>query len=549
MLYFQHAEYLFVLLALPVILIAFMYVLRWKKRTAEKIGDPQLVQMQTPEYSPLRFRMKNLLVILAFVLCAFAVAGLVTPDETQRITRKGTDLMIALDVSKSMLATDIKPNRLERAKQLITKVVEQMPDEKVGLVVFAGRAYLQMPLTVDHSAAKMFISAVNTNDVPVQGTVISNALTMSVAAFNPQDKSYKSILLISDGEDHDRGASAVARDLAKQGVMVNTIGIGSPSGAPIPDEITGQYKIDKNGNTVISKLNEQALKSISDATGGIYQLYNDPDIIVKNLRNQLSGIETTTLTSDSSYLSFKQYFWYFLLAAFVLLCIEMVLSEKRRHVLRPVLLVFLLLGGLTKAGAQSANQEIHEGNQYFNQQDYGQAEARYQSALDKSPENSIASFNLGNAQFRKNDLEGAIRSYDRSIEHTQDNSVKQKAFYNKGVAYQTADKLPECIIAYKNALLLDPADEAARQNLQRALKRQEEQQQQNQSGNNQNKDNKKDQNQQQKQQQSERQPAPSAISKKDAEEKLKALADKEKDLQNRLQKMKGASSAQPEKDW
>lgn len=552
MLHFQYLEYLLVLLALPIIIISFTYVVRWKKKTAKKIGDPELVKSLTAEYSPKKFRIKYLLIIAAFILCAFAVAGLVLPDSTQRISRNGTDLIIALDVSKSMLANDIQPNRLERAKQLITKVIDKMPDERIGLIIFAGRAYLQMPLTIDHSAAKMYVTATSTNDVPTQGTVISQALRMSLAAFNPQDKSYKSVLLISDGEDHDQDAVKAAKELAKQGIMVNTVGIGSPMGAPIPDEITGQYKTDKEGKTVISKLNEQELENIANATHGIYQLYTDPDVIVKNLKNQLSGIEKGDRLSDSSYLSLKQYYWYFLVAAFILLFFEMMMSEKRKRTVKTAMMIVLLVGAGMQTTAQSVKESIRQGNQSYNEGKYDQAEKDYRTALEQSDKNDIANFNLGNALFRQNDLEGAAKSFDLAIQNTNNNSIKQQAYYNKGVSYQKAEKLPECILSYKNALLLNPNDEAARQNLQRALKKQKEQQQQqnkDKKDQDKNKDKKKQNQDQQKQDKDQPKQQQSKLTKKEAEEKLKALADKEKELQDKLHKVKGTSSDNPEKDW
>lgn len=549
MLHFQYPEYLLSLAAVALMILCYLYVVRWKKKTAQKIGDPDLVKDLTSEYSPKRFRIKHVLIVAAFTLCGFAVAGLIIPDKTQRITRNGTDLMIALDVSKSMLATDIKPDRLERAKQLITKIIDQMPDERIGLVIFAGRAYLQMPLTIDHKAAKMYVSSVSTNDVPTQGTVISSALQMSLAAFNPEDKSYKSVLLISDGEDHDKDAEKVAKDLAKQGIMVNTIGIGSPMGAPIPDEMTGQYKTDKEGNTVISRLNEQELQKIAAATHGIYQLYNDPDRIAGNLKSQLAQIETGSMLSDSSYLSLKQYYLYFLIVAFLLLIAEMLTAETRRKFVKPALLIAGLLTAGSTLHAQVANETVREGNQFFKDGQYERAASKYENAIEKSPDNDIAAYNLGNARYRGNDLQKAVNAYDRAIEKTNNNTLKQNAFYNKGVAYQAADKLPECILAYKNALLLDPTDEAARQNLQRALKKQEEQNKHNQKQDKKNKDQKQDQKKKQDQDQKQPKPTPSALSKKDAEEKLKALADKERELQDRLHKMKGASSEPQEKDW
>src|SRR5665213_264124 len=305
MLHFQYIEYFIALAAVPLMIFFYFQLLKWKKKTRKKIGDASLVNELTSDYSPKKFLTKFIFFIAAFTLCVIAVAGLVTPDGNQKINRKGTDLMIALDVSKSMLAQDIQPSRLERAKQLISTLINNSPDDRVGLVIFAGRAYLQMPLTIDHEAAKMYLSAASPDDVPTQGTVISDALRMSEASFDPNDKTFKSVLLISDGEDHDDNAIKAAKDLAKEGIMVNTIGIGSPQGAPILDPTTGQYKKDDKGETVISKLNEKEMSEIAKAGNGIYQLYTNTDAVASNIKHQLANIGKETSTSDSSYISFK----------------------------------------------------------------------------------------------------------------------------------------------------------------------------------------------------------------------------------------------------
>ena len=241
--------------------------------------------------------------------------GLVKPDGTQKINRKGIDIMIALDVSKSMLAQDIKPSRLERARQVISKIIDNSPDDKIGIVIFAGRAYLQMPLTVDHEAANMYLASSSPDDVPTQGTVISQALKMCYAAFNPKEKTYKSILLVSDGEDHDDDALKTAKELGKDGILINTVGIGSAQGAPIMDPETNAYKTDDKGNTVISKLNEEELSKIAQNGHGLYQLYTNTNEVAANIKNTLSGIAKEATLSDTSYESFRQYFQYFLLAA------------------------------------------------------------------------------------------------------------------------------------------------------------------------------------------------------------------------------------------
>ena len=329
MFYFRHIEFLIVLAALPVMGLLFYLLVKWKKKAIKKMGDPVLVKELIKNFSARFFATKFILMLLAFALCSFAVADLVKPSGSEKINRKGIDVMIALDVSNSMLAEDIKPNRLERAKQLVSKIIDKLKDDKVGIVVFAGRAYLQMPLTTDHSAAKMYLSAASTDNVPTQGTVISQALKMSYAAFNKKEKKYRTIIVISDGEDHDEEAIKVTKQLAEEGVMVNTIGIGSPQGAPIMDAETNENKKDENGNIVITKLNEEALRSIAQNGNGMYQLFTSADVVSDNIQKQLSGIGQSSFSDNSSTI-YKNYFWYFLLAAFVILLIENFISERKR---------------------------------------------------------------------------------------------------------------------------------------------------------------------------------------------------------------------------
>ena len=544
MIHFQYIEYLIALAALPLMALFYILAVNWKKKTAKKIGDPALVKELTAQYSSKKFVLKFSLFIIAFTLCAFAVAGLIEPDGTQKINRSGTDIIIALDVSKSMLAKDIKPNRLERAKQVISKIIENSPDDRIGLVLFAGRAYLQMPLTFDHAAAKMYLAAASPDDVPTQGTVISQALKMSFATFNPREKTYKSVLLISDGEDHDDEALEVTKQLSEQGIMVNTIGIGSPLGAPIMDEETGQYKTDINGQTIISKLNEEELGNIAKMGNGIYQLYSNTDDVAKKFKQELAGIGQETILSDSYFASFKQYYQYFLALAFIFLLLEFFIPEKRKLKVNGVIIIIFSMMTSAPAFSQNTKEAMIKGNKAYKENKLDEAEKQYREVLKKSNENVTASYNLGNVLYRKNNSEEAAKAYDNAIQNTDNNTLKQKAFYNKGVAYQKSKKLPECIIAYKNALILNPNDEDARQNLQRALK----EQQQNQQNQKDHKDQKKQQNKDP-QKNEDPKPQPSRISRQDAEEKLKSLLEKEKALQNKLHKIKDAAPNSPEKDW
>ncbi len=252
------------------------------------------------------------------------------PGGPEGMNRKGIDVVLAMDVSKSMLARDIAPSRLERSKQLISKLMNEMPNNRIGLVLFAGKAYLQMPLTTDHGAARMFVSAAGPEAVPQQGTVISEAIRRSANAFNETERRFKAVVLISDGEDHDPEAVNTATELAEHGLMINTVGVGSPDGSYLPDPATGQNKVDPaTGSAVISKLNEDILKQVASGTNGIYIRLQDTDDAVRKLNEQLSQIESRAFT-DISLINFKAYYWWFAGAMLILLLAEFFLPDKKR---------------------------------------------------------------------------------------------------------------------------------------------------------------------------------------------------------------------------
>jgi len=326
---FQYTEFLWLFSALAIFICLFLFLLRWKKKTIKKIGDTNLVKQLIKNFSSRLFTTKFILFSLAFALGVVAVANLRKPGAADNIARKGIDVVIALDVSRSMLATDITPNRLERAKQMILRLMDQMPNDRIGLVLFAGKAYLQMPLTVDHGAAAIFVSSSNPDAIPTQGTVFSEALQMSARAFNTKEGRFKSVVLISDGEDHDEETMQTAADLEQQGVMVCTVGIGSPEGAQIPDSATNDFKRDAMGNIVISKLNEAILQQIAQKTNGIYVHFENGDQTVDALMKQLSQVERKTFV-DVSLLNYKTYYMWFTMAMFLLLILEFILPERKR---------------------------------------------------------------------------------------------------------------------------------------------------------------------------------------------------------------------------
>lgn len=326
---FQYNEFLLILAVLGVFAVLFLLLVRWKKRAVKKIGDANLVKQLVKNFSPGLFTTKFVLFSLAFATGVVAVANLRKPGSADNIARKGIDVVIALDVSRSMLATDLQPSRLDRAKQMILKLMSQMPDDRIALVLFAGKAYMQMPLTVDHGAAAIFVSSATPDAIPAQGTVISDALEMSAKAFNSKEGRFKSVVLISDGEDHDQETLKTADELAQQGVMVCTVGIGSPEGAQIPDSASGGYKLDAMGNIIVSKLNESELKQIAEKTNGVYVHFESIEQSVNDLMSQLSQVEKKTFT-DVSLLNYKTYYMWFAGIMFLLLIFEFILPERKR---------------------------------------------------------------------------------------------------------------------------------------------------------------------------------------------------------------------------
>lgn len=329
MLRFQNKEWIWLWLGLIVLWLLFAGYSYWKRRVKKRIGDEKLVNILMQNYSARRSVLKYVLLCLAFALGVLAAINPVKIGSGDAVKRNGIDIVIALDVSKSMLATDLAPDRLGRAKQFINRMIDEMPDDRFALILFAGRAYLQMPLTTDHGAAKMYVSSTSTNAVPQQGTIISDALEVSTRVFSSTEKRYKTIILITDGEDHDENAIRKAKQLAEQGVMIISVGIGSVQGSVIPDPVSGGNKKDEAGNIIISKLNEKLLKSVAARTNGIYINLQTSEEAIKKVKSQLAQIERKALM-DINQMGFRSYFMWFVAAMFILLLAENFIAEVKK---------------------------------------------------------------------------------------------------------------------------------------------------------------------------------------------------------------------------
>ncbi len=303
MLSFEHKEFLLGLLALLPLIIIFILVLKWKQKVKKALGDEYLINQLTKNYSARLYTIKFIIVAVALILCILATANLRKPLSGGKEPTAGIDVMIALDVSKSMLSSDIKPSRLERAKQLVSILIDKLENNRLALIIFAGRAYLQMP-------AKMFLSNASTDAVPMQGTNISEALQLCDNSLNTKEKKHKAVVLITDGEDHDPDADKTARELSDNGVVVYTIGIGTAEGSPIIEPGAGSFKTDMNGRTVISKLNEAELKIIALRTDGSYYHMENALSTANTVADALNNMEKKFIAGggEKEYLSLSPFF-------------------------------------------------------------------------------------------------------------------------------------------------------------------------------------------------------------------------------------------------
>lgn len=330
MIRFEDINYLYAWILIPLFFVLFWVMILRRRRNIRQLGDEKLIQSLMPNRSNFKLWVKFILLSLAYF---FLILGLANPQigsKLEEVERKGVDLVIALDVSRSMLAEDIKPNRLERAKRAISQLIDKLQGDRIGIVVFAGKAYMQLPITSDYSAAKLFLSNIDTEIVPTQGTSIGEAIDLSMTAFN-DDKHEKAIIIITDGENHEDDPVAAAAKSAEEGIKVYTIGIGLPEGAPIPEFSNGQqmgYKKDLAGKTVITKLDELTLQKIASAGEGIYVRANNTSAGLNEVFEEINKMEKQRYESKM-FSDYEDRFQYFIALALFLLLLELLIFEKK----------------------------------------------------------------------------------------------------------------------------------------------------------------------------------------------------------------------------
>ena len=327
---FANPEYFYLFLLLPVLWGLYFYGAWKNRRNMARMGRADVLGSLMPDVSRYKRGVKFFIQQLALVVLIFMVARPQIGSRIETVKRQGVEIMIALDVSNSMLAEDISPSRLERSKLMLSKLLDELDNDKVGLIVFAGDAYTQLPITADFVSAKMFLSNISTSMVPTQGTSIGRAIDLAMKSFTPDEAADKAIIVITDAENHEDDAVGAAKEAASQGVRVDVIGIGSPQGAPIPAGRSGEFRKDRDGNVVITKLNEQLGQEVARAGGGLYVTADNTNAALRALISEVRKMKKSDLESKVYTAYNEQFVWLAWIALALLLFDVFVLDTKNR---------------------------------------------------------------------------------------------------------------------------------------------------------------------------------------------------------------------------
>ncbi|MCQ2342075.1 MAG: VWA domain-containing protein [Paludibacteraceae bacterium] len=329
---FAHIEILWLLTLIPLFVVAFILYTRRKRNQLKAFGDPALIAELMPDASAKRPVIKFSILMVALALLIIAATRPQYGQKSETIHRQGIEAMIALDISNSMLAEDVAPCRLDRAKQMLSKLIDQMTDDKVGLVVFAGESYVQLPITCDYVSAKMFINSITPELIQTQGTAIGSAIQTCLRSFGEPNEAGRCIILITDGENHEDDAEAAAKQAQEAGVQIFVVGIGKTEGSPIPVPGTSDYKKDREGNVVVSRLNEEMCQNIAKAGRGMYVHCDNTNTAMRALQKEIEHIASAEIDTEV-YSDYNEQYQTFALLALLLLIIDFFIFGRQNHVL------------------------------------------------------------------------------------------------------------------------------------------------------------------------------------------------------------------------
>ncbi|MDY4853367.1 MAG: VWA domain-containing protein [Prevotella sp.] len=565
---FEDITYLYLLAVIPVLALLRFMMTRTQKKRLKKFGDPQLVRQLMPDVSRWRPAVKFWLLQAALALI---IVMLARPQFGTRIShekRQGIETLIAMDISNSMLAEDVTPSRLDRCKMMVENLVDNFTDDKIGLIVFAGDAFIQLPITSDYVSAKMFLADIQPSMIRTQGTDIALAIRKAQNSFTQEENIGKAIIVITDGEDHEGGAVEAAKEARKKGMRVYVLGVGSDGGSPIPDG-NGGYMKDRSGNTVMTRLNQDMCRQIAQAGGGAYIHVDNNSDAQRQLDNELAKLAKKE-TESTVFSEYDEQFQAVGILVLLLLIAELCILECKNPLLRNVrffkgkrryssAMTLLMLMTAMAANAQNDRDYIREGNRNFRSGKFAEAEVSYRKSIEKNPRNPQAAYNLGNALFAQKKDSAAVVAYESGVQLETSAIRKSMGYHNMGVVCQSHKMFSEAIEAYKNALRLNPKDDEARYNLEICKKQQKNQQnkqnqdKQNQKKDDKGKDQKKDQQKEQQKQDKDKQQQnkdKNKMSKDNAEQLLNAAIQQEKNTQKRMKdKMQQPRSRQLDKNW
>lgn len=555
---------------IPLLIALYILIYYINKKQLQGFADKDLLKKIIPDYLPSRKHIKFVFFILALAFLLFAASDPQIGSKLSKVKHKGAEVIVALDVSNSMLAEDVYPNRLEAAKMALEKLIDRLDENRIGLIVFAGDAFVQLPITSDYISAKMFLSSINTGMVSVQGTNIASAIEMASKSFSSNEKeTNKVLIIISDGEDHEQGAVDMASEASKKGIIIHTIGMGKPEGSPIP--VVNKfgkkdYKTDRDGNVIITKTNDALLQQIASSANGVYVRAQNSYTILNEIASRIEKLSTKE-TEAEIYSDFDHQYQYPLWVALFFFVLEFFFIERKSNKgifqwfkkLTPektiaILLVFISVS----SSAQNYKKELRQGTNLYLKNKYKESEVSFRKAYKLNPNEFKTPFNLGDALYKQEKFEDAEKLFNDAQTKTKDAKEQANAYHNLGNTYLMQKKLDESIEAYKNALRRNPNDTQTKYNLSYAmlLKQQQQQQQQNKNQNNQNQQQQQQQQQQQKQDQQDKnknqqqQQQKQQISKEDAERMLQALQNDEKNRQDKKkQEQLLMGKHKIEKDW
>ena len=466
---FGNLHFLWMLWFIPIVIFFSYWAMKRNRQLLRQFVSDELRDRLLENFSPKRKMAKIILTLLAFTLMVFALIRPKWGFHWEEVKRRGVDMMIALDVSKSMLAEDVSPNRLERAKREIKDLLKIVEGDRVGLIAFSGTSFIQAPLTLDHGAVHLFLDDINTDFIPVPGTALGKAISQATEAFDAGDKKSRVLILITDGEDHLGNPVESAQKAAQEGIKIYTIGIGKEGGAPIPDKEKGGFKKNRRGEVILTKLDEDTLQKIALETGGSYVRSITGDLDLERIYGDIrESVEEKDLQSGKRK-RFEERYQGFLLLAFLLLFFEPFISEGRRgrrKVLGKLFSLALIFFGLhiptPKAKVFSSPQ--HKGVDQYQSQNYSEALKELLDAQIEAPNDLSLKYNLANTYYQLKEYDKAQKLF-QSTALEGDLPLSQKSYYNLGNTAYRLGKLQEAIAHYEKALDIDPKDEDAQFNL------------------------------------------------------------------------------------